>query len=650
MSIKRLLIISLLLSPVFLASCNGPSASNSSNKKDTSWAEKMTHTAMTLWKDPQVTGQASFEDWSYDEGVILKGIEGLWKLTGNGDYFRYIQHSIDYFLDDSGNIKTYDPESYKLDDINTGKMLLTLYRVTGDKKYWKAATSLRNQLRTQPRTAEGGFWHKKIYTHQMWLDGLYMAEPFYAEYAMLAHEGDSTFKDIANQFMLMEKHSRDPKTGLLYHGWDESHEQRWSDPETGMSPNFWDRAMGWYAMALVDALDYFPEKNTYRDSLIQILNRLAVAVSKFQDPESGCWWQVMDKGDSTGNFLEASGSCMFVYALAKGVRKGYLPEKYMDVANKGFKGILKQFITIDESGIVNLKGTCPVAGLGGDPYRDASYEYYINQKPVLNDPKGIGAFILAADEMEIASLQKAGKGKTVTLDHYYNHELKTDVTGHEIPFHYIWNDRANSGFSFLENIFRFRGVKTNDLNNAPTLSNLQHTDIYIIVDPDTKKETTSPNYIQSEQADMIYNWVKNGGVLVLMANDSGNAEFTHLNQLAEKFGVHFNGDSKHRVQGDQYEQGAIKITSDNPIFKNTDTVYIKELSTLQLKNKAQSVLKTKTGEIVAAIAPVGEGIVFAVGDPWFYNEYVDGRKLPAKYENYQAACDLTEWLIGHTEE
>src|SRR5699024_6846350 len=332
------------------------------------------------------------------------------------------QHSMDYFVDEKGHIKTYDSSSYKLDDINTGKVLLTLYSVTGEKKYWKAATRLRNQLKTQPSVKEGGFWHKKIYTHQMWLDGLYMAEPFYAEYAMLNHEGEKSFKDIAHQFVLMEKHTRDSKTGLLYHGWDASHEQRWADSETGASAHFWDRAIGWYAMALVDALDYFPKESKYKEPLIEILNRLAVAVSKYQDPESGCWWQVMDKGDSTGNFLEASGSSMFVYALAKGVRKGYLPEKYMEVAEKGFEGILKEFVVTDENGQVNLKGTCPVAGLGGDPYRDGSYDYYINQKPVLNDPKGMGAFILAADEMEIAALQDKGKGLTVTLDHYFNNE------------------------------------------------------------------------------------------------------------------------------------------------------------------------------------------------------------------------------------
>ncbi|HEX5553053.1 MAG TPA: glycoside hydrolase family 88 protein, partial [Chitinophagaceae bacterium] len=521
-----------------------------------SWAEEMTHTAMKLWKDPQVTGISGFPKWSYDEGVVLKGIQGVWQLTGNGDYFRYIQHSMDAFVGKDGSIATYRPKSYKLDDINTGKMFLMLYRVTGQQKYWKAASLLRDQLRTQPRTEGGGFWHKKIYAHQMWLDGLYMAEPFYAEYAMVARE-DSDYADIARQFILMESHSRDPKTGLLYHGWDASRQQKWANKVTGDSPNFWDRAIGWYAMALVDALDYFPAGNSYRDSLTGILNRLAAAITQYQDPASGCWYQVMDKKGSPGNYLEASGSCMFVYALAKGVRKGYLPSRYLQVAEKGFKGILTKFIDRDANGQLNLKGTCAVAGLGGSPYRDGSYAYYVRQRPVTNDPKGIGAFILAADEMQIVGLQAGGSRKTVTLDNYFNHELKKGITGQEVSFHYVWDDMANSGFSLWGDIFRFRGAKTNLLEKAPTRKDLRGSDVYIIVDPDTKAESPDPHYIGPKDIKAIYRWVKKGGTLVLMANDSDNCEFTHFNKLAGKFGIHFNGDSRNRVQGHAFEQGAL---------------------------------------------------------------------------------------------
>src|SRR4029079_12661212 len=212
------------------------------------------------------------------------------------------------------------------------------------------------------------FWHKQIYPYQMWLDGLYMGEPFYAEYSAVF--GEDNWTDIANQFVWMETHARDPKTGLLYHGWDESKEQQWANKETGCSPNFWGRAMGWYGMAMVDVLDQFPANHPGRDSLIQILNRFAKAITAVQDPASGLWYDILDMPKREKNYKEASASCMFVYALAKAVRKGYIPASYSGIAKKAYDGIIKEFIEIDASGQTNLKGTVSVSGLGGRPYRD----------------------------------------------------------------------------------------------------------------------------------------------------------------------------------------------------------------------------------------------------------------------------------------
>jgi rhamnogalacturonyl hydrolase YesR len=363
-------------------------------------AAGMAATAMRIWKDSLEMQPGTPVRWSYDQGVILEGFTGLWKRTGNQEYFRYIQKSMDHFVDTNGNIHTYQLKDYNIDNVKNGRILLTLYKATKNNKYKIAADHLREQLRGQPRTNNGGFWHKKRYPYQMWLDGLYMGEPFYAEYAVLTGE-DSAFRDITRQFVLMEQHARDPRTGLLYHAWDESKEQRWANKTTGQSPHFWGRAMGWYAMALVDALEYYPAGDPGKDSLIAILNRTAAAVKKYQDAKTGCWYQVLDKGDSTGNYVEASASCMFVYALAKGMRLGYLPAGYRAVAQKGYNGILKQFIRKNPEGDITLSGTVSVAGLGGDPYRDGSYAYYLSEKVIDNDPKGIGAYILAANEMEM---------------------------------------------------------------------------------------------------------------------------------------------------------------------------------------------------------------------------------------------------------
>jgi len=375
-------------------------------------SEQAAATAMTvLWRDAAKYESGYPAKWTYDHGLVLKGIERVWINTDDKQYFDFIQRSIDHFVANDGSIRTYSLDEYNIDNILPGRNLLFLYKATRQEKYQKAATLLREQLKTHPRTSEGGFWHKKIYPSQMWLDGLYMGEPFYAEYAATFNE-PAAFDDIAKQFVLMERHSRDDKTGLLYHGWDESKQQRWANPQTGRSPNFWGRAMGWYAMALVDTLDYFPEKHKQRAELVAILNRLAQAVAKYQEPRSGLWYQVLDKGAAKGNYLEASAACMFVYALAKGVRDGHLPDSYMQVAKSGYRGILREFVKTDASGRLNLEGTVNVGGLGGNPYRDGSYEYYLSEKVVTNDPKGIGALLLAATEMEIAGKKRKLRSST----------------------------------------------------------------------------------------------------------------------------------------------------------------------------------------------------------------------------------------------
>ncbi len=607
------------------------------------WSQQLAATAMNLWKDSFSMRAGQPARWSYDQGVILKGIEGIWNATGDGKYYNYIQKSMDYYVGDDGAIKGYRPDEFNIDHVNNGKLLLLLYRVTGKEKYKMAVDLLRDQLRHHPRTSEGGFWHKKVYPNQMWLDGLYMGEPFYAEYAMVFHE-DTAFNDIANQFILMEKHARDPKTGLLYHGWDESKQQKWANKGTGVSPNFWARSLGWYGMALVDALDFFPLNHPKRAELINILNRLSKAVVGVQDAKSGLWYDVPDKASTPKNYKEASASCMLVYTLAKGVRMGYLPSSYLQNAKKGYDGILNEFIEVDGNGQVNLKGTVAVSGLGGNPYRDGSFEYYMSEPVIVNDPKGMGAFINCANEMEMSKQQSLGKGKTILLDYYFNNEWKKDATGTQVRFHYTWDDKMNSGFAMLGDVFSSYGVKKATLDTRPSAKNLAKASIYLIVDPDTEKETAQPNYMEPQDVAVIKDWVRAGGVLVLMSNDSGNAEFKHFNLLPEAFGIHFNEDSKNRVQRDNYPEGAVMIPANHSIFSNTQKVYIKELSTLRVSNPATVVLKNGSDNVVA-IAKYGKGIVFAVGDPWLYNEYVDGRKLPMEYENYPAAVDLVKWLI-----
>ena len=627
----------LLLLPAVLISAT---AFGQAGKTDLS--KRMAATVMEIWKDSLWTGKPA--KWTYDQGVVLEGISAIWQRTGDGKYFDYIKKSMDLFVQPDGTIRTYKQTDYNIDNLKNGRSLLLLYQVTGQEKYLKAAKILRQQLSTHPRTNEGGFWHKKIYPYQMWLDGLYMAQPFYAEYATMANDKEA-FNDIARQFILMEKYSIDDKTGLLYHGYDESREQQWADKTTGRSPHFWARAMGWYGMALVDALEYFPKNHPKRDSLLGIFNRFAKAIESVQDPKSGVWYDILNMPNGKGNYLESSASSMFVYAIAKGIRLNLLPETFMPIAQKGYAGIQKEFVETVSPEKVNLTKTVSVSGLGGKPYRDGSYEYYLSEKVITNDPKGVGAFLLAANEIELAAMPKPGKGKMVTLDGYFNNEYKKDAAGVTNKYHYTWDDKANSGFWFLGNIINYTGAKTNNLDLAPTASNLQNSDIFIIVDPDTEKETAKPNFVTEKDANELYNWVKNGGVLLLLTNDFKNAELKHFNKLSEKFGIRFNEDMINTVQGNQFEQAAFTIPKGHSIFKTSKKVFIKEISTLQLSNPAKSAFKSGK-HVVMATSKVGKGTVFAVGDPWFYNEYVDGRKLPTEYENFKAATDLVNWLIS----
>lgn len=363
------------------------------------WSVRMAQSVMQRNPESWMIDFRETPKWEYTQGLVLKAIQEVWKTTGEEKYFNYVKAYYDQFVQDDGRIMLYKLTNYNIDRINPGKPLFFLYERTGEEKFKKAIYVLREQMKTHPRVSEGGFWHKKIYPHQIWLDGIYMASPFLAQFAKTFDE-PGLFDDVANQIFLIEKHTRDEKTGLLYHGWDESREQRWANQETGRSPHFWGRAMGWYAMALVDVLDFFPEDNPNRQDIIGVLHRLADAIARVQDEETGLWYQVLDQGDREGNYLEASVSCMFVYSLLKATRYGYIDDKFRDIARKAYQGILDEFIEVDDAGLVNLHQICAVAGLGGDPYRDGSYEYYISTEIKSNDPKGVGPFILASLEIE----------------------------------------------------------------------------------------------------------------------------------------------------------------------------------------------------------------------------------------------------------
>ena len=361
----------------------------------TSWAVRMANSVLQTYSPDRWK-------WQYEHGLLVWAIAEAGRVHGEDRFTSLPKDWIDHFVSESGVIHSYHVGEYNLDQILPGRLLFSLYDEAVDPRYAAAIKLLRCQLQYQPRTPSRGFWHKKIYPNQMWLDGLYMAEPFYARYARVFDEPE-IWDEVVYQFTLSEQHMRDPHSGLLYHAWDESHVQKWADPETGCSPCFWGRAIGWYVMALVDVLDLVPESHAGRPALLAILDRLATALVRFQDRATGLWHQVVNQPERPGNYRESSVSAMLAYGFTKAVRNGWLAPEFISSARRAYRGLLENMIRVDGRGLLTLDGICGVAGLSGNPYRDGSYEYYVSEPVVSNDFKGVGPFILAAIELEAVS-------------------------------------------------------------------------------------------------------------------------------------------------------------------------------------------------------------------------------------------------------
>lgn len=387
-------IFGLFLSIILLAGCSGSKKANNA-EPNPSWAIKMADAVM-LRSDSLIYYLRDNPKYEYDYAFLGAAIDKL----GDADqkYSDYMKAYIDYFVQEDGTIKGYKLSDYNMDRVRPGNNMITLYHRTGDERYKIAIETLLKQMKTQPRTNSGGFWHKLAYPWQMWLDGIYMSSPFMAYYAKEFNQ-PQWFDEVAFQIQEIYKETKDSVTGLVYHAWDESREQRWCNPETGQSKHFWSRATGWYMMALVDVLDYLPENHPGRPAVVSFLKDVSDALLKVRDPQTGLWYQVLDMGGREGNYLEASGTAMFIYAFAKGSKNGYLDEKYQKIASEAFDSMLKNMVITGDDGLPVLTNTCGACGLGGNPYREGDYNYYITEKQIDNDQKGVAPFILAAIEL-----------------------------------------------------------------------------------------------------------------------------------------------------------------------------------------------------------------------------------------------------------
>ena len=381
---------------ILLSSVSCQSQNSKKNSQTEKWSVRMANTVMSK-ADSLTKYVAGKPKWAYDVAFLGMAIDRL----GNIDpkYSKYMENWVNYFVQPDGSVIDYRMNEYNLDRIFPGRNILTLYRRNPEQRYKIALDNFIEQIKTHPRTNSGGLWHKKIYEWQMWLDGIFMADTYLAQYAK-DFNAPEWFDFAAAQTKMIYEKTLDPATGLLRHAWDESKSQKWCDPATGQSLYPWSRAMGWYIMAITDILDALPADHPDRDDLISILQKTCDALLKVRDPKSGLWYQVLNYGGREGNYIEGSGSAMYIYIFAKGARLGYLDPKYRDIASEAFDDFIKELVTVDEKGMVTIHNICGGCGLGGNPYRDGTYEYYINEKRFDNDTKGVAPFILAAIELD----------------------------------------------------------------------------------------------------------------------------------------------------------------------------------------------------------------------------------------------------------
>lgn len=341
-------------------------------------------------------------NWNYTPGLEMKAFLDVYETYGGDDILQYVDDWYGLCIGDDGHVKYYYKGDYTVDKVCPARTLYQLYDDTGKEKYRMAIDSMMTRLLAHPRTSEGAFWHKTVYPYQVWLDGLYMAEPFYTEYTVrYAEDKEAAWADIVNDFVVAARHTYDPATKLYRHAWDETRSMFWCDPETGQSQHCWGRALGWYCMALVEVLEKMPEGTAGRGQLLEILRGIVDVLPSFADPKTGMWYQVLDCPGREGNYLEATCSAMFSYTLLKGVRLGFLDASLEDYARKVYDGLVATFITEDEDGLLSINQCCSVGGLGGKDNRMGDYAYYLSEPVRSNDPKGVGPFIWASLEMEM---------------------------------------------------------------------------------------------------------------------------------------------------------------------------------------------------------------------------------------------------------
>ena len=531
------------------------------------WSQRIANSVMDRWPDGYRGAANDGPGRPIELGILLSGMDAAWYESADGDYYHYAKRVADQYV-------ALDRSTTK-DDLALGRQLLLLYRVTQDPKYYKAANRLRGELATQLKTASRDSEPGQEEGGRTGLEEFYLAEPFYAEYASVFQE-PTNFRDITEQFVSTGQRARSLSDGV-----------------------------GWYMMALVDSLEFYPSNDPGRGTLLAILGRTAKATILHRDKPDGLSPQSYKE-----TARSQTASCMLIYSLQKGVRMGYLPQRYSQDAKRAWQGVTSS---------TSVRG-------------------------VSDDAAETGACLLAATEIEMGSQANPVHGETVLIDSWFNSQQRRNAAGHEESFHYKWGDYSDSGFSLLGHIFASHGATLAALDQAPTAALLKRASYYIIASPDIPIKNPHPNYMEAKDAAEIAKWVEDGGVLVLMPNDPANGDIDHLDLLADKFGIHFDKTLAHHVVGDQFSPGLIPVAGDSPLFQGPHALYMKDTCTISLTAPARPLLSDETG-VVIATAKYGKGTVAAVIDPWLYNEYTDHRKVLPEQDNFAAGKEFVDWLL-----
>jgi unsaturated rhamnogalacturonyl hydrolase len=550
--------------------------------------------------------------WDAETGKELDGLEAEWYNTAKGDYYRRAKETVDAVLRAHGGFGFANEPTDAAGKL--GRQLLLFYRVTLHDDYYQVAERLRSQL--SESCGIGASEAQPIQAENQPSKHICTAEPFLSEFAAVFSKPQD-FAAITRDFLFWDEQSRSGGAGH-------------SENRSGADEVSSDSEL---AAALVDSLEYYPPNDPGRAQLAAILNRIAGATEKQLDTRA-----------ASGSHRTASplAACLYIYALLKGVRLGFLPAHFTPVAEGAWKAIVQDCIHVSESGLISLG-----QGANGKPTHQTSQKAAAGSSPNADEQHGSGALLLAATEIDLAPAATKAHGQTVMVDSWYNSQQRKNAAGNMEYFHYKWSDISDSGYSLLGHMFRSHGASLETLTSAPTRDKLSKAQFYIIVSPDIPIKNPNPNYMTEQDAAEISAWVRDGGALILMENDPPNADIAHLNLLADRFGIHFDEVLKHHIIGEQVEDGRIPVAAGGPVFRDAHTLYMKDTCAITIRGSATALLRDR-GDIVMASAKYGRGTVFAAVDPWLYNEYTDGRRNPQVYgqfDNFAGGREVVRWLL-----